>query len=82
MTTTTVQTIALPYTGIQTVDAGFNILSQNAARTNSNIQSILTDTDAMGGTTAPTNAPTPTGITVTVNSDGSMDVTLTWNYTQ
>lgn len=34
------------------------------------------------GNVAPTNSPTPTGITVTTAADGSMDVNLTWNYTQ
>lgn len=31
---------------------------------------------------APTNAPAPTGLTLVANTDGSMDATLTWNYTQ
>ena len=30
----------------------------------------------------PTNNPSPTGISVTAQADGSMRVTLTWNYTQ
>lgn len=34
------------------------------------------------GTDAPpTNAPTPTSITVSLNTDGSADFTLSWNYT-
>jgi hypothetical protein len=38
--------------------------------------------EGAGTDIAPTNTPVPTGITLATNADGSMDVTLTWDYVQ
>ena len=71
----------LPYTGITAVDAGFTIIAQQVSQVATEIDT-LSDTIADGGTpSAPTSTPVPTGLTVATNSDGSMDVTLTWDYT-
>jgi len=83
MADTSLPSIQLPYTGIPLVDSGFTIVSQLLSRTASDLQIALNIAGGgSGGTAAPTNGPVPTGITVVPNSDGSMDVTLTWNYTQ
>ena len=83
MAETSVLGLQLPYTGIPLVDAGFTVISQQLARTSSDLQVALGSSGGgSGGTSAPTNAPTPTGITVSTNSDGSMDITLNWNYSQ
>jgi hypothetical protein len=68
----------LPYTGISAVDAGFQIIAQQFGAVATDLGSALNPDP--GTPTAPTNSPTPTGITVITNTDGSMDVTLTWDY--
>lgn len=75
--------VGLPHTGILKVDDGFRIISQLFSATAADLSIALNPSGGSGGGgAAPTNQPTGSSITVALGADGSMDVGLTWNYTQ
>ncbi len=69
-------------TGIKPVDAALNIVAQDFATTAYDLDQIYPASGLDSASTAPTNQPTGTTKTIITNEDSSMDVVLTWSYTQ
>jgi hypothetical protein len=78
----TLRDVPIPKDASPGVQYAFRLLAQNAALTNKEITDLTAAIGDGASTLAPTNSPTATSKTIVTNEDASMDVILTWSYTQ
>jgi hypothetical protein len=69
-------------TNLQAVDQVLRQVAIDITATSHDLDTLFAESGADTATAAPTNTPTPTGLTAILDDDGSMRVTLTWDYSQ
>lgn len=82
MASDTLRSIPVPIDASQGVQTSFRLLAQNTNLQNQELSTVLSASGADTAALAPTNLPSSTTKTIIQNEDSSMDIVLTWAYTQ